>query len=249
MPGGAREQQQRHDPRLRQRHVVAPRPGRRRARRGSTGRAATSGGRERERGERRRGAPAAVTSGGERRTGRARRSDGASSRRCAIQRGDDERDERRQRERARSECAAPDAERARDDRERAVAAAARERGQAQPGSRAGLELTALLQPCAAGRRAAARSSRTGRCRSCAPAAARSCTTRACRRATGRCPRAARCATSIAFQTKTRMPTPHHVGADRRDQVVLLQQARVLVGVDPARHPEQARACAAGRTSR
>ncbi len=186
-PAEARDEQERHDPRLRQRDVVAPAIPTGCARRGSSRRRRPRS--PRARGPRASRAPSGPGTAAAAAKSAAATSAGATSRRCANHADDDERSERRRDERGKQPVRRAEPGRAGDDREHRPARGD-ERRQAEPRARRDAGLTSPPPRAAgAGRAAAAGSSRTGRSRSCAPAAARSCTTRACRRATGRSRRA------------------------------------------------------------
>ena len=189
-PRRAGHEEQRHDPRLRQRHVVPPRSCLdARASEALHGRDACGG--ERDRGER------DVQAWQRHRRGSSeedeRRERGNEESPVRDPRGHGDGDERRHGERR--DVLVPEPERPGDDGEqRSRHAEQRSELQPEAGSRAA---RAHRAPSAsgAGRTAVERSSRRAPSRSSRAAAARSCTTRACRRATDRCPRASRSSAS------------------------------------------------------
>ena len=216
-PGRAGEEQQRHDPRLRQRDVVAPGAERDAARRGTRGRARRARRRARLR-RRRRGAPtdpAGVVGERDEAAGRDREQHQRRARRRSRRearvgetRDDDGGHEQRQRDERRRPVAAAELERRADDDD-AVAAAppARASRTNGPGRRLlASERIELLQLRAQVVERPRARHVGGPSRSCAAAAARSCTTRACRPATGRCPPAVRSSARATASRKKRTPT-------------------------------------------
>ncbi len=207
---GARDEQQAHDARLRQRDVVAPGGERRRftAERAGDGHERGSerdGGRpdvQRDR-PRRVVAPCDDTTERDRREEHDERADAPNEeRRIRDPREDDVRDEERQRDERHAPVRRGELEHGAHDDEADGHGAGDGRQPEQHArrdvrARQGCARHAAHAASSSGRSAAARSSRTARRRSCAAAAARSCTTRACPPATGRCRRASRSRASSA----------------------------------------------------
>ena len=230
----AGQQEQRHDPRLRQRDVVAE-PAERLARlavdeHGEDERRGEGGGREREvdsrRGDERRDAEQAE---GDERGGQQLRGGGATRRRRA-----------RRAAAARAPPARRASRRARRRPRRPRAARPPRRRQPSAGASRSSSSHASPEAACAGRGAGAGSRRTGAARPSSRAAeARSRTTRACRRPTGRCRRAGSGATGATLNANTSIADGHHERADGREPVVDRPRPALGVRVDPPRHAEQA----------